>query len=197
MRIEPPELENLRRAPHEQSGADTRDLPEEVAFFHCQAHSLQPCASRSGALRRVVSEFASSPAVRSPWISRRKRCAICCAAGSPRHDRDIQKTVAEYYKIRVADLLSKRSQSLDRAAAAGCDGIVEGDHESSLRRSAMLSVGRDHNDSAARLPRDQGSCGSSNTRTSEDTQPVENLAGGTVDDCAWPEDGSIHKKLTA
>jgi chromosomal replication initiator protein len=90
------------------------DLPEEVAFFVAK-RIRSNVRELEGALRRVVatSNFTGRPitldlvkeALRDLLALQEKLVTV----------ENIQKTVAEYYKIRIADLLSKRrSRSIAR-----------------------------------------------------------------------------------
>ena len=90
------------------------DLPEEVAFFVAK-RIRSNVRELEGALRRIVatSEFTGRPitldlvkeALRDVLALQEKLVTV----------ENIQKTVAEYYKIRIADLLSKRrSRSIAR-----------------------------------------------------------------------------------
>jgi chromosomal replication initiator protein len=90
------------------------DLPEEVAFFIAK-RIRSNVRELEGALRRVVatSNFTGRPitlefakeALRDLLALQEKLVTV----------ENIQKTVAEYYKIRIADLLSKRrSRSIAR-----------------------------------------------------------------------------------
>ena len=90
------------------------DLPEEVAFFVAK-RIRSNVRELEGALRRVVatSEFTGRPitldlvkeALRDVLALQEKLVTV----------ENIQKTVAEYYKIRIAELLSKRrSRSIAR-----------------------------------------------------------------------------------
>ena len=114
MAIEPPELETsvaiLMSKAHAQSAA----LPEEVAFFIAK-RIRSNVRELEGALRRVIatSEFTGQPitldfaktALRDLLAVQDRLVSI----------ENIQKTVAEYFKLRVADLLSKRrSRSVAR-----------------------------------------------------------------------------------
>jgi chromosomal replication initiator protein len=112
--IEPPELETrvailLRKAA--QLGAD---LPQEVAFFIAK-RIRSNIRELEGALRRVIanSKF-TSRAITLEFAKEALKDLLALQAKLVTID-NIQKTVAEYYKIRVADLLSKkRSRSLAR-----------------------------------------------------------------------------------
>jgi chromosomal replication initiator protein len=112
--IEPPELETCVAILMSKAAAGMVDLPEEVAFFVAK-RIRSNVRELEGALRRIVatSEFTGRPitldlvreALRDVLALQEKLVTI----------ENIQKTVAEYYKIRIADLLSKRrSRSIAR-----------------------------------------------------------------------------------
>jgi len=112
--IEPPELETRVAILMSKAAQSQIELPNEVAFFI--AKRLQSnIRELEGALRRVVasSRFTGRPitlefakeALRDLLALQDKLVSI----------ENIQKTVAEYYKIRIADLLSaRRSRSIAR-----------------------------------------------------------------------------------
>jgi chromosomal replication initiator protein len=112
--IEPPELETCVAILMSKAAAALVDLPEEVAFFVAK-RIRSNVRELEGALRRIVatSEFTGRPitldlvkeALRDVLALQEKLVTV----------ENIQKTVAEYYKIRIADLLSKRrSRSIAR-----------------------------------------------------------------------------------
>jgi chromosomal replication initiator protein len=112
--IEPPELETCVAILMSKAAAGMVDLPEEVAFFVAK-RIRSNVRELEGALRRIVatSEFTGRPitldlvkeALRDVLALQEKLVTI----------ENIQKTVAEYFKIRIADLLSKRrSRSIAR-----------------------------------------------------------------------------------
>ena len=112
--IEPPELETSVAILMSKAAAEGELLPEEVAFFIAQ-RIRSNVRELEGALRRVLanSRFTGHPitldfakdALRDVLALQAKLVTI----------ENIQKTVAEYFKIRVADLLSKRrSRSVAR-----------------------------------------------------------------------------------
>ncbi len=141
--IEPPELETrvailMKKA--EQSGVE---MPDEVAFFIAK-RIRSNIRELEGALRRVIAnahftgrpitlEFARE-ALRDLLALQDKLVTI----------ENIQKTVAEYYKIRVADLLSKRrNRSVARprqVAMALCKELTR----HSLPEIGDAFGGRDH-----------------------------------------------------
>ena len=112
--IEPPELETSVAILMSKSVAEGIDLPDEVAFFIAK-RIRSNVRELEGALRRVIAtaqftgekinlEFAKE-ALRDLLSLQERLVSI----------ENIQKTVAEYFKLRVADLLSKRrSRSVAR-----------------------------------------------------------------------------------
>jgi chromosomal replication initiator protein len=112
--IEQPELETSVAILMSKAAAERETLPEEVAFFLAQ-RIRSNVRELEGALRRVLanSRFTGQPitlefakeALRDVLALQDKLVTV----------ENIQKTVAEYFKIRVADLLSKRrSRSIAR-----------------------------------------------------------------------------------
>jgi chromosomal replication initiator protein len=112
--IEPPELETSVAILMSKAAVSRVELPEEVAFFIAK-RIRSNVRELEGALRRVVanSQFTGRP-ITMEFAKEALRDLLAL------QDRlvtieNIQKTVAEYYKIRVADLLSKRrSRSIAR-----------------------------------------------------------------------------------
>ncbi|MGR8920140.1 MAG: chromosomal replication initiator protein DnaA [Gammaproteobacteria bacterium] len=105
--IEPPELETrvailMRKA--SQAGVD---LPHEVAFFIGKRFRSN-VRELEGALHRVIANahFLGNP-ITLEFAKEALRDLLALQDRLITMD-NIQKTVAEYYKIRVADLLSKR-----------------------------------------------------------------------------------------
>jgi chromosomal replication initiator protein len=105
--IEPPELETCVAILMSKAAMSKVDLPEEVAFFVAK-RIRSNVRELEGALRRIMAtcEFTGRPitvefakeALRDLLALQEKLVTV----------ENIQKTVAEYYKIRIADLLSKR-----------------------------------------------------------------------------------------
>ena len=112
--IEPPELETCVAILMAKAQAAGGDLPEEVAFFIAK-RIRSNVRELEGALRRVLatSRFTARPV--SLELAREALKDLLAAQERLVTIENIQKTVAEYYKIRVADLLSKRrSRSIAR-----------------------------------------------------------------------------------
>jgi len=112
--IEPPELETSVAILMSKAAAEDAVLPEEVAFFIAQ-RIRSNVRELEGALRRVIanSRFTGRP-INVDFAKEALKDLLAL------QDRlvsieNIQKTVADYFKIRVAELLSKRrSRSIAR-----------------------------------------------------------------------------------
>ena len=112
--IEPPELETrvaILQKKAEQTGVD---LPSEVAFFMAK-RIRSNIRELEGALRRVIANahFTGRP-ITLDFAKDALKDLLALQDKLVTID-NIQKTVAEYYKIRVAELLSsRRSRSITR-----------------------------------------------------------------------------------
>jgi chromosomal replication initiator protein len=105
--IEPPELETRVAIINKKASLSGISLPENVSFF-IASRFRSNVRELEGALNRVVanSNLTGNPitlelvqdALKDLLLLQDKQVSI----------ENIQKTTAEYYKIRVADLLSKR-----------------------------------------------------------------------------------------
>ncbi len=112
--IEPPELETSVAILMSKAAADDVVLPEEVAFFIAK-RIRSNVRELEGALRRVIAN--SRFTGRSITLDFAKEALRDLLAMQDRlvSIENIQKTVADYFKLRVADLLSKkRSRSIAR-----------------------------------------------------------------------------------
>ncbi len=112
--IEPPELETSVAILISKAAAVNVDMPEDVAFFIAQ-RIRSNVRELEGALRRIIAtaSFTGQPitldfakeALKDLLALQDKLVTI----------ENIQKTVVEYFKIRIADLLSKsRRRSITR-----------------------------------------------------------------------------------
>ena len=112
--IEPPELETrvailMRKAT--QLGAE---LPQEVAFFVAK-RIRSNIRELEGALRRVVANAKFTNRAITMDFAKESLKDLLALQEKLVTIENIQKTVGEYFKIRVADLLSKkRSRSIAR-----------------------------------------------------------------------------------
>ncbi len=112
--IEPPELETSVAILMSKAEAEKIELPEEVAFFIAK-RIRSNVRELEGALRRVIanSRFTERP-IDLDFAKEALRDLLALQARLVSIE-NIQKTVADYFKIRVGDLLSKRrSRSIAR-----------------------------------------------------------------------------------
>jgi chromosomal replication initiator protein len=112
--IEPPELETSVAILIGKAQAVGIELPEEVAFFIAK-RIRSNVRELEGALRRVIanSRFTGHP-ITLEFTKEALKDLLSLQARLITVE-NIQKTVADYYKVRVADLLSKRrSRSVAR-----------------------------------------------------------------------------------
>ncbi|NNF60123.1 MAG: chromosomal replication initiator protein DnaA [Gammaproteobacteria bacterium] len=112
--IDPPELETCVAILKSKALSMEVNLPDEVAFFVAK-RVRSNVRELEGALRRVVanSRFTGRP-ITLDFAKEALRDLLALQEKLVTID-NIKKTVAEYYKIRVADLLSKRrSRSITR-----------------------------------------------------------------------------------
>jgi chromosomal replication initiator protein len=112
--IEPPELETSVAILMSKAEAEGVKLPEEVAFFIAK-RIRSNVRELEGALRRVIanSRFTERP-ISLDFAKEALRDLLALQARLVSIE-NIQKTVADYFKIRVGDLLSKRrSRSIAR-----------------------------------------------------------------------------------
>ncbi len=141
--IEPPELETSVAILMSKATSEGVELPEEVAFFVAK-RIRSNIRELEGALRRVIanSRFTGRPinldfareALRDLLALQERLVSI----------ENIQKTVADYFKIRVADLLSKkRSRSIARPRQLGM-ALAKELTNHSLPEIGDAFGGRDH-----------------------------------------------------
>jgi len=112
--IEPPELETSVAILMSKAAAEGAELPDEVAFFIAQ-RIRSNVRELEGALRRVIanSRFTNRPI--SLEFAKDALKDLLALQDRLVSIENIQKTVADYFKIRVAELLSKRrSRSIAR-----------------------------------------------------------------------------------
>ena len=105
--IEPPELETRVAILRMKAGLSAAEVPNEVAFFIAQRIRAN-VRELEGALRRVIanSHFTGRPITLE--LAKEALKDLLALQDKLVTIENIQKTVAQYYKIRVADLISKR-----------------------------------------------------------------------------------------
>ncbi len=141
--IEPPELETRVAILMKKAQLSGIDMPNEVAFFVAK-RIRSNIRELEGALRRVIAnaQFTGRP-ITLDFAKEALRDLLAIQDKLVTID-NIQKTVAEYYKIRVADLHSKRrNRSITRPrqlAMALCKELTN----HSLPEIGDAFGGRDH-----------------------------------------------------
>ncbi len=141
--IEPPDLETSVAILHCKATHWGIELPEDVAFF-VGRRIRSNIRELEGALRRLVAnaQFTGKPislefakhALRDMLAAQDKQVSV----------ENIQKTVAEYYKLRTADMLSaKRSRSLARPRQVAMT-LAKELTKHSLPEIGQAFGGRDH-----------------------------------------------------
>ena len=112
--IEPPELETSVAILMSKAEAEKVVLPEEVAFFIAK-RIRSNVRELEGALRRVIANSTFTGRPISLDFAKEALRDLLAVQDRLVSIENIQKTVADYFKIRVADLLSKRrSRSVAR-----------------------------------------------------------------------------------
>jgi chromosomal replication initiator protein len=112
--VEPPELETRVAILMKKAEEEGIDLPHEAAFFVAQKIRSN-VRELEGALKRVIANAAfTGSKITLPFIKESLKDLLALQDKQVSID-NIQRIVAEYYKIKVADLLSKRrSRSVAR-----------------------------------------------------------------------------------
>ncbi|MGH8283872.1 MAG: chromosomal replication initiator protein DnaA [Gammaproteobacteria bacterium] len=141
--IEPPELETRVAILMKKATAENVELPSEVAFFIAQRVSSN-IRELEGALRRVAANAQFTGQTVTTENAREWLKDILA-----RQDRlvtldNIQKTVADYFHVRVSDMLSKkRSRSIARPRQVAMS-LAKGLTTHSLPEIGDAFGGRDH-----------------------------------------------------
>jgi chromosomal replication initiator protein len=112
--IEPPELETRVAILISKAERSNVELPHEAAFFIAK-HIQSNVRELEGALKRVIATaHFTGKAITLDFAKEALRDLLTLQAKLVTIE-NIQKTVAEYYKVKVADLLAKRrSRSIAR-----------------------------------------------------------------------------------
>jgi chromosomal replication initiator protein len=112
--IEPPELETSVAILISKASAEGVALPDEVAFFIAK-RIRSNVRELEGALRRVIANYRFTGRPINLAFAKEALRDLLALQERLVSIENIQKTVADYFKIRVGDLLSKkRSRSIAR-----------------------------------------------------------------------------------
>jgi chromosomal replication initiator protein len=105
--IEPPELETRVAILRMKAGLSAAEVPNDVAFFIAQRIRAN-VRELEGALRRVIANSHFTGRAITLELAKEALKDLLALQDKLITIENIQKTVAQYYKIRVADLISKR-----------------------------------------------------------------------------------------
>jgi len=141
--IEPPELETSVAILMSKAAADGVKLPEEVAFFIAK-RIRSNVRELEGALRRVIANYRFTGRPIDLEFAKEALRDLLAVQDRLVSIENIQKTVADYFKIRVGDLLSKkRSRSIARPRQFGM-ALAKELTNHSLPEIGDAFGGRDH-----------------------------------------------------
>jgi len=105
--IDPPELETCVAILKVKASLEDFDLPEEVAFFIASKIRTN-VRELEGALRKLMANCKFTNREPSVALAKESLRDLLAIQAKQITIENIQKTVAEYYNIRISDLLSKR-----------------------------------------------------------------------------------------
>ena len=105
--IEPPELEMRVAIVLKKAEAESLDLAEDIAFFIAK-HIRSNVRELEGALKKVLAFARFTGRELSLELAREALRDILHVANRQINVEGIQKTVAEYFKIKISDMHSKR-----------------------------------------------------------------------------------------
>jgi chromosomal replication initiator protein len=105
--IEPPELEMRVAILIKKAEAEGVRVPEDVAFFIAK-HIQSNVRELEGALKRVLAYANFSNLPLSPELTREALKDVLAIQFRQVTIENIQKTVADYYKIKVSEMYSKK-----------------------------------------------------------------------------------------
>ena len=112
--IDPPEMETSVAILLVKAGLEGFELPEDVAFFICE-NIRSNVRELEGALRKIIATSRFTGVEPSVDMARDCLKDLLSLQNRTLTTASIQKTVAEYFNIRVSDLHSKkRSRSITR-----------------------------------------------------------------------------------
>ena len=141
--IEPPELETSVAILMSKASAEGVELPEEVAFFIAK-RIRSNVRELEGALRRVIANYRFTGRDIDLEFAKEALRDLLAVQDRLVSIENIQKTVAEYFKIRVGDLLSKkRTRSIARPRQFGM-ALAKELTNHSLPEIGDAFGGRDH-----------------------------------------------------
>ena len=141
--IEPPELEMRVAILINKSRAEGTEMPEEVAFFVAK-NVRSNVRELEGALRKILAYSRFNQKEISIMLAREALRDLLSIQNRQISVENIQKTVADYYKIKVADMYSKKRPASIARPRQIAMYLAKELTQKSLPEIGELFGGRDH-----------------------------------------------------
>ena len=141
--IEPPELEMRVAILINKSRAEGSEMPEEVAFFVAK-NVRSNVRELEGALRKILAYSRFNQKDVSIQLARDALRDLLSIQNRQISVENIQKTVADYYKIKVADMYSKKRPASIARPRQIAMYLAKELTQKSLPEIGELFGGRDH-----------------------------------------------------
>ncbi len=141
--IEPPELEMRVAILINKAHAEGAEMPEEVAFFVAK-NVRSNVRELEGALRKILAYSRFNQKEISIQLAREALRDLLSIQNRQISVENIQKTVADYYKIKVADMYSKKRPASIARPRQIAMYLAKELTQKSLPEIGELFGGRDH-----------------------------------------------------
>ncbi len=141
--IEPPELEMRVAILINKARAESSEMPEEVAFFVAK-NVRSNVRELEGALRKILAYSRFNQKEISIALAREALRDLLSIQNRQISVENIQKTVADYYKIKVADMYSKKRPASIARPRQIAMYLAKELTQKSLPEIGELFGGRDH-----------------------------------------------------
>jgi chromosomal replication initiator protein len=141
--IEPPELEMRVAILINKARAEGAEMPEEVAFFVAK-NVRSNVRELEGALRKILAYSRFNQKEVSIQLAREALRDLLSIQNRQISVENIQKTVADYYKIKVADMYSKKRPASIARPRQIAMYLAKELTQKSLPEIGELFGGRDH-----------------------------------------------------
>ncbi len=141
--IEPPELEMRVAILINKARAEGIDMPEEVAFFVAK-NVRSNVRELEGALRKILAYSRFNQKEISILLAREALRDLLSIQNRQISVENIQKTVADYYKIKIADMYSKKRPASIARPRQIAMYLAKELTQKSLPEIGELFGGRDH-----------------------------------------------------
>lgn len=141
--IEPPELEMRVAILINKAQAEGADMPEEVAFFVAK-NVRSNVRELEGALRKILAYSRFNQKEISIQLAREALRDLLSIQNRQISVENIQKTVADYYKIKIADMYSKKRPASIARPRQIAMYLAKELTQKSLPEIGELFGGRDH-----------------------------------------------------